>query len=62
VLARLEARVFLELLLDCPRTVHLQKNSMEWQTRVQMRGPGALALKVGKSPRALDTQPVRKSS
>lgn len=62
VLARLEARVFLELFLDCPRSLHPQKETMEWQTRVQMRGPGALVLKVGESPRAIDTQPVRKSS
>ena len=45
VLARLEARVFLEQFLGFPGQIRmLEDGSFAWQTRVQMRGPGRLFL------------------
>lgn len=47
VLARLEARIFLELLLNYPGEVRvIDDGSFAWQDRVQMRGPGRMFLEV----------------
>jgi len=44
VLARLEARVFLEMYLDTHPRVRVLDEGFEWQSRVQMRGPHRLLL------------------
>lgn len=47
VLARLEAKVFLERFLNFPGTIQvLDDDSFRWQERVQMRGPGKMLLEV----------------
>jgi cytochrome P450 len=47
VLARLEARIFLDLFLNFPGTIRmLDDDSFRWQDRVQMRGPGRMLLEV----------------
>ncbi|MFA7345370.1 MAG: cytochrome P450 [Terrimicrobiaceae bacterium] len=52
VLARLEAKVFLELFLDFPGTIRvIDDSSFHWQDRVQMRGPGSMFLEVGTTGR-----------
>jgi len=46
-LARLEAKVFLELFLNFPGRIRMANDdSFEWQDRVQMRGPGKMFLDV----------------
>lgn len=44
ILARLEAKVFLEIMLNEPVPIHVLNDSLEWQSRVQMRGPGKLRI------------------
>jgi cytochrome P450 len=47
VLARLEARVFLDLFLNHPGKIEMvEDGSYRWQERVQMRGPGKMFLEV----------------
>lgn len=47
VLARLEARIFLELFLNFPGEIRvIDDASFAWQDRVQMRGPGRMFLEV----------------
>jgi pimeloyl-[acyl-carrier protein] synthase len=47
VLARLEARIFLNLYLNHPGKIEwIDDDSYQWQDRVQMRGPGKMMLKV----------------